>query len=131
VIKLTKKNEIAVNLKGQSVVLLVADLQEATGFYKKIGFTEENIGGHIHMSRGSVTFILHPVKDGGGVRPNSSVVNGLYFDVFCYTDSVGLKQLYEEFRSKDVDIVNGPNWSEGWSEFTIRDNNGYQIAFGG
>jgi hypothetical protein len=131
VIKLTQKNEVAVNLKGLSVVLLVADLQETTGFYKKIGFTEENIGGHIHMSRGSVTFILHPVKDAGDVRPNSSIVNDIYFDVFCYTDSAGLKQLYEEFHSKDVDIVNGPHWSEGWSEFTIRDNNGYKIAFGG
>jgi hypothetical protein len=46
--KLAKKNDIAVRLKGTSVVLLVADLHEATAFYEKIGFTEENIGGHIH-----------------------------------------------------------------------------------
>ncbi len=33
--------------------------------------------------------------------------------------------MYEEFLSKGVEIVNGPHWSEGWSEMTIRDNNGY------
>ncbi|WP_409344310.1 VOC family protein [Paenibacillus sp. MBLB4367] len=129
--KLTVMNEAVVSLKGPSMVLLVADLAEASAFYESIGFTAENIGGHIHMQREAVTFILHPARRAEDVRPNSSVEGGLYFDAFCYSDAAGLKQLYEEFRSKGVEIARGPNWSDGWSEFTIRDNNGYRIAFGG
>lgn len=129
--KVGQNSEISVNLKGPSIVLLVANLQDSINFYKRIGFTEENIGGHMHMNHGAVTFILHEAKQIRDVRPNSSVEGGLYFDAFCYTSPVGLKHLYEEFRSKGVEIVNGPHWSEGWSEMTIRDNNGYCIAFGG
>lgn len=125
-----QNSAISVHLKGPSMVLLVADLQESIIFYEKIGFTAENIGGHIHMTYGAVTFILHEAKQRSDVRPNCSVDGGLYFDAFCYTNQEGLKQLYQEFQSKGVEIVNGPHWSEGWSEMTIRDNNGYHIAFG-
>lgn len=54
---------------------------------------------------------------------------GLYFDAFAYTDAVDL--LVEECRSKGVEIVNGPNYSEHWTVFTITDADGYRIAFGG
>lgn len=128
--KVGQSSGISVNLKGSSMVLLVVNLQDSIRFYEGIGFTSENVGGHIHMNHGVVTFILHEAKQISDVRPNSSVEGGLYFDAFCYTNSEGLKQLYEEFQSKGVEIVNGPNWTEGWSEMTIRDNNGYRIAFG-
>ncbi|WP_171642410.1 hypothetical protein [Paenibacillus phytorum] len=48
----------------------------------------------------------------------------------CFTNPEALKHLYKEFQSKGVEILNGPHWSEGWSEMSIRDNNGYCIAFG-
>ncbi|WP_169087538.1 bleomycin resistance protein [Paenibacillus sp. PL91] len=123
-------NANSVHLKGSSIVLLVANLQDSINYYEAIGFIAENIGGHIHMNHGAVTFILHEAKHISDVRPNSSVEGGLYFDVFCYTNPVELKLLFETFQSKGVEIVNGPHWSEGWSEVTIRDNNGYCIAFG-
>ncbi|NOU86296.1 bleomycin resistance protein [Paenibacillus sp. LMG 31460] len=129
-INVGENSVVSVNLKGPSIVLLVANLQESINYYKGIGFTEENVGGHIHMNHGAVTFILHEAKQISDVRPNSSVEGGLYFDAFCYTSPAGLKHLYEEFLSKGVEIVNGPHWSEGWSEMTIRDINGYCIAFG-
>lgn len=123
-------SEVSVGLKGSSIVLLVANLQESIHYYEQIGFIEENIGGHIHMNHGAVTFILHEAKQNSDVRPNSSVDGGLYFDAFCYTQPEDLRQLYEIFLLKGVEIVNGPNWTESWSEMTIRDNNGYHIAFG-
>lgn len=123
-------SEVSVGLKGSSIVLLVANLQESIHYYEQIGFIEENIGGHIHMNHGAVTFILHEAKQSSDVRPNSSIDGGLYFDAFCYTQPEKLKQLYEIFLLKGVEIVNGPNWTEGWGEMTIRDNNGYRIAFG-
>ncbi|WP_054027312.1 glyoxalase/bleomycin resistance/dioxygenase family protein [Bacillus sp. FJAT-28004] len=120
-----------VHLKGPSLVFLVADLQDSVHFYEEIGFTPENIGGHMHMNYGDVTFILHEARLKSDIRPSSSVEGGLYFDAFCYTNPEGLRQLHELFISKDVKIVQGPHWSDGWSELTIVDNNGYRIAFGG
>ncbi|QYR24018.1 bleomycin resistance protein [Paenibacillus sp. sptzw28] len=117
------------DLKGSSTVLLVPDLQQSIDYYEALGFTKEVIGGHTHMQRGQVTFIPHPAKNADDVKPSSSVEGGLYFDVFCYAE--GIRTLYEEFQAAGVEIVNGPNWGDSWSEFTIRDINGYRIAFGG
>lgn len=125
------EEKVKARIKGASFVLLVADLQESIAFYEGIGFTSENIGGHIHMDHGGATFILHEAQQPIDVRPSSAVLGGLYFDAFCYTDPQGLRQLHETFLTQKVEIVNGPNWTDGWSEMTIRDNNGYRIAFGG
>jgi catechol 2,3-dioxygenase-like lactoylglutathione lyase family enzyme len=116
-------------LKGFSTVLLVADLPQSTDYYKRLGFTEEVIGGHTHMQRGQVTFILHPAKNASDVKPLSSAPGGLYFDVFCYTEAI--RPLFEELVARGAEIVKGPDWGDSWSEFTICDINGYRIAFGG
>ncbi|KRE31642.1 VOC family protein [Paenibacillus sp. Soil522] len=120
---------VIANISGSSIVLLVKDIQVASEFYKNLGFTYEEIGGHVHVSRGNITFILHPAINKEDVRPFSSVEGGLYFDAFAYTDAVDL--LVDECRAKGVEIVNGPNYSEHWSEFTMKDADGYRIAFGG
>ncbi|WP_053375194.1 VOC family protein [Paenibacillus sp. FJAT-27812] len=117
------------NISGSSIVLLVKDTQAASEFYKKLGFIYEEIGGHVHVSRGNITFILHPAKNKEDVRPSSSVEGGLYFDVFAYTDAVDL--LVEECLANGIEIVKGPSYSEHWSEFTMKDADGYRIAFGG
>lgn len=117
-------------LIGPSLVLLVARLEASIRFYETIGFTSETIGGHVHMNRGDVTFILHQARQASDVRPQSSVEGGLYFDAFCYTDEIGLRRLFGSFESSGVEIARGPNWTDGWSEFTIRDVDGYRIAFG-
>jgi catechol 2,3-dioxygenase-like lactoylglutathione lyase family enzyme len=117
---------------GPTLVLLVRDLDKSAAFYKNLGFTYELIGGpdvhHVHMTRDTVTFILHPAVHVEDVRPNSSVEGGLYFDAFIYTD---VRALLEEFKPKGVEIVRGPDLNDFFSEFTIRDVDGYQIAFGG
>ncbi|MFC5652310.1 VOC family protein [Paenibacillus solisilvae] len=127
------KQAVTANILGASIVLLVSDIKAASDFYKGLGFKYEEIGGpevaHVHVSRDNMTFILHPAKVKRDVRPASSVEGGLYFDVFAYTDAVDL--LLEECRAQGVEIVNGPNYSEHWNEFTMRDADGYRIAFGG
>lgn len=123
--------KVRARITGASVTLLVENVDAAVAFYEGIGFHAENIGGHIHVSNGGATFILHPAKKQSDIRPNSAAEGGIYFDVFCYTDSEGLRQLYAITQEKGVEVVNGPHWSEGWSEFTIRDLDGYQVAFGG
>jgi predicted lactoylglutathione lyase len=117
---------------GPTMVLLVKDLGESAAFYKNLGFTYELVGGpdvqHVHMTRDNVTFILHPAKNAQDVRPNSSVDGGLYFDAFIYTD---VRVLLEELKDTGVEIVRGPDLNDFFSEFTIRDIDGYKIAFGG
>ncbi|SFE86342.1 hypothetical protein SAMN05216378_4376 [Paenibacillus catalpae] len=120
---------VGARITGSSIVLLVKDIQAASSFYKNIGFIYDEIGGHVHVARNSITLILHPALNKEDVRPNSAVQGGLYFDAFAYTDAVDL--LIEECRANRVEIVNGPHFSEHWNEFTIKDADGYRIAFGG
>ncbi|WP_308637128.1 hypothetical protein [Paenibacillus silvisoli] len=88
-------------------MLLVKQLEASVAFYEGIGFVTENIGGHIHVSHGGATLILHPAKRESDVRPYSGTVDGNYFDVFCYTDREGLQQLVELFQTSGIEIVNG------------------------
>ncbi|MBD3921940.1 sigma-70 family RNA polymerase sigma factor [Paenibacillus sp. PR3] len=131
--KLTESfvEKVRARITGASVTFLVENVDASVAFYEGIGFNTENIGGHIHVSHGGATFILHPAKRKADIHPNSAADGGIYFDVFCYTDSEGLRHLYAVSQEKGVEVVNGPHWSEGWSEFTIRDLDGYQVAFGG
>ncbi|WP_422660563.1 VOC family protein [Paenibacillus sp. EC2-1] len=117
---------------GSAMVLLVSDIEKSIDFYNRLGFKEEFIGGpdvqHVHMTRDSVTFILHQARDPKDVRSFSSVEGGLYFDAFCYTN---VRQLLEEIKDKDIPIVRGPDLNDFFSEFTIQDVDGYRISFGG
>lgn len=119
-------------ISGPTMVLLVRDLEQSISFYKNLGFSYELVGGpeiqHVHMTRDTVTFILHQAINPNDVRPTSSVEGGLYFDAFCYTN---VRQLLNEIKSKDISIVRGPNMNDFFSEFTIQDIDGYRIAFGG
>ncbi|MCR2806909.1 VOC family protein [Paenibacillus soyae] len=121
-----------IELKGPSMVLLVSDLERSIEFYQRLGFTYELIGGpevgHVHMTRDSVVFILHPAMNTDDVRPFSSAAGGLYFDAFCYCD---VRKLLEEFNEKEIVIERGPDLNDFFSEFTIKDPDGYRIAFGG
>lgn len=119
-------------ISGPTMVLLVKNVEKSVIFYKDIGFNYELVGGpeiqHVHMTRDSVTFILHQAQNQEDVKPFSSVEGGLYFDAFCYTD---VRVLLEEIRSKGIQIVRGPDLNDFFSEFTIQDLDGYRIAFGG
>lgn len=119
-------------LTGPTMVLLVSDLQKSVEYYKDLGFKYELVGGpetqHVHMSRDSVVFVLHPAEKPEYVKPFSSVEGGLYFDAFCYGD---VRKLLEEFKDKEIRIVKGPHLNDFFSEFTIQDPDGYRIAFGG
>ncbi|GGH77401.1 putative lactoylglutathione lyase [Pullulanibacillus pueri] len=122
----------AININGASFVLLVKELEKTIKFYTDLNFKYEVIGSkikHHHISRDKLTLILIEAKPGDEVNPISSRYEEQYFDAFCYTDSVDV--LFEEMKEKNVTIIRKPNYSSYWSEFTIKDINGYQIAFGG
>jgi hypothetical protein len=121
-----------INIDGASFVLLVKDLEQTIQFYSELGFKHEVIGSkvkHHHVSRDKLTLILVEALKEDEVKPISSSYEEQYFDVYCYTNAVDL--LAQEFIEKNVTIVRGPNYTSHWSEVTIRDINGYQIAIGG
>ncbi|MBP1992247.1 VOC family protein [Paenibacillus eucommiae] len=130
---MTNVQENVEKISGPTMVLIVADLQKSIDYYEQmLGFKQENIGGHIHMNRGTTTFILHPVSNPADVKPYSSLEGGLYFDAYCYTNEV--RSLLKEFQAKGVNFVRDIDtlhWNEHWNEFTIKDVNGYCITFGG
>jgi hypothetical protein len=121
-----------INIDGSSFVLLVKNLEQTVQFYSELGFKHEVIGEkvpHHHVSRGKLTLILVEARQEDEVKPISSSYEEQYFDVYCYTNAVDL--LVQEFIEKKVTIIRGPNYTSNWSEVTIRDINGYQIAIGG
>jgi hypothetical protein len=117
-----------ININGSSFVLLVKNLEQTIRFYSELGFKHEVIGDkvpHHHISRDK----LVEAKQDDEVKPISLSYEEQYFDVYCYTNAVDM--LTREFIDKDVTIVRGPSYDSFWSEVTICDINGYQIAFGG
>jgi hypothetical protein len=121
-----------ININGASFVLIVKNLEQTIKYYSELGFRHEVIGEkvpHHHVSRDRLTLILVEAKQEDEVKPISSSYEEQYFDVYCYTNAVDL--LTQEFIEKNVTIVRGPNYDNHWSEVTIRDINGYQVAFGG
>jgi hypothetical protein len=121
-----------ININSTSFVLIVKNLEQTIQYYSELGFRHEVIGEkvpHHHVSRDSLTLILIEARQEDEVKPISSSYEEQYFDVYCYTNAVDL--LTQEFREKNVTIVRGPNYDNHWSEVTIQDINGYQVAFGG
>lgn len=122
------------NIGGTATTMVVKDIEESVEFYKKLGFKHEVIGSnpqHHHVHRDKLTIIFHPINKDEEVRPGTSLVDNelYYFDVYCYVEGVDL--LVDEIKSNGIEIVRGPNYSELWSEFTMKDINGYCITFGG
>ncbi|WP_088077264.1 MULTISPECIES: VOC family protein [Bacillaceae] len=122
------------NITGIATTMVVKDVKESVEFYKKLGFKHEVIGSnpaHHHVHRDKLTIIFHPTNKEEEIRPGTSYVDSelYYFDIYCYVD--GLDLLVNEIKSNGIEIVRGPNYSEHWSEITIKDINGYCIAFGG
>lgn len=131
---MTINQNLSGKIKGASIVFLVADLKRSSEFYRDVlEFDYEEIGigdiKHIHVTRDKLTFILHQASHSGDVRPFSSLSGGPQWDAFVYSDTVDL--LFEEFKTKGVEIAYGFNRDPTWNEFAIKDVDGYVVAFGG
>jgi len=113
--------------------LPVADLAAAAAHYVTVlGFRQDYLGGspaHFAiLSRDGLTLMLRLVADASKIRPNES--QGGTWDVFYWvSDADGL---YEEFRSRDADIVYEPTIQTEYAmkEFAVRDLDGHVLGFG-
>ncbi len=110
-----------------STVILVKSEQEAEEYYTKVlGFDGGGIG---HVTRDDLYIILSEAKDPTDVRPISSLEFGPCWDFFCGVDDVAV--VCDEFiRNRAVFETELHTTEFGQLEFTIKDIDGYRIAFG-
>jgi catechol 2,3-dioxygenase-like lactoylglutathione lyase family enzyme len=81
------------------------------------------------VKRDGVEIHFGKADAGTSVQTNESVRKGLGNDVYIFVDDVNA--LYDEFRPRDVEIVEGPvKRVYDCVEMTIRDCNGFQLVFG-
>lgn len=119
-----------------SVVFLVRDIKQASAYYvDALAFTYEEIGVgpilHVHLScpDADLTIILHEARNPNDVRPFSGVPGGPPWDAFAYPRNV--KQLYDTFVQQEAEIAYDHMGDPFWSEFAVRDVDGYVVAYGG
>ncbi len=111
-----------------AAVLQVRDVVEAAAFYQeKLGFTTAGMWGESPcfsiVGRGTVTLFLDQAREDGPIPLNQ------YWAAYIYVDDVDA--YLEELKSRDVEIVRGPeNMDHGCREIDVKDLDGHIIAFG-
>lgn len=113
---------------------VVEDVVRTTEYYRDtLGFT---ILGYFldppvfaMVERDGVEIHFGKADAGTSAQTNESVRKGLGNDVYIFVDDVNA--LYDEFRTRDVEIVEGPvKRVYDCVEMTIRDCNGFRLVFG-
>ena len=67
--------------------------------------------------------------DSETIQLNEAIRKGLGSDVYIFVTDVNA--LFEEFRSRDVEILEGPVRREyECTEITVKDCNGFKLVFG-
>lgn len=80
-------------------------------------------------ARDGVEFHFGKADEGPDVQVNEQVRKGLGTDAYIFVDDV--QALYEEFKERNVEIVEGPiRRVYNCLELTVRDCNGFQLVFG-
>lgn len=118
---------------GIAPQFVVPDVVATAEFYRdKLGF--ELLGYFLDppvyaMVRRDSAEIHFGKADGEGVQTNESVRKGLGNDAYIFVTDVNA--LYEEFRNKGVEIVEGPvKRIYDCTEITVKDCNGFHLVFG-
>jgi Glyoxalase/Bleomycin resistance protein/Dioxygenase superfamily len=121
-------------LKQVAPSFVVADVMKTAEYYRdELGFT---ILGYFldppvfaMVARDGVEIHIGRIDEGKTVRVNEEARKGLGTDAYIFVDDV--QALYEEFKEKNVEIVEGPvRRVYNRIELTIKDINGFQLVFG-
>lgn len=111
---------------GTRYVLAVKDLNKSADYYEKqLGFTTIWSGEGWHfLNRENFVVMLGECPDD---RSAFETVNHSYF---AYIDVQNIDALYQEFRSRDVQILSAIG-DEPWGqrEFSVRTIDGHRIRF--
>jgi predicted enzyme related to lactoylglutathione lyase len=119
-------------LTGVSPVLLVADLERATSFYRDgLGFDCEVYGDPLDFavaSRDAAVILLALAADSKRLVPNWQIVDKVV-DAYIRVDDADA--VYAEVQERgariDYTIYDAPH---GFREFGVQDPDGHDIAFG-
>jgi catechol 2,3-dioxygenase-like lactoylglutathione lyase family enzyme len=118
---------------GIAPQFVVPDVVATAEFYRdKLGF--ELLGYFLDppvyaMVRRDSAEIHFGKADGNHIKTNESVRKGMGSDVHIFVTDVNA--LYEEFRDKGVEIIEGPvKRIYDCTEITVKDCNGFQLVFG-
>ena len=120
-------------LTGIAPQFVVSDVVATAEYYRdKLGF--EILGFFADppvyaMVRRDSAEIHFGKGDGDTVQLNEAVRKGLGSDVYIFVTDVNA--LFDEFRSRDVEIIEGPVKREyECTEITVKDCNGFKLVFG-
>ena len=120
-------------LTGLAPQFVVSDVVATAEYYRdKLGF--EILGYFAQppvysMVRRDSAEIHFGKVDGDKVQLNEAVRKGLGSDVYIFVTDVNA--LFDEFRSRDVEIIEGPVKREyECTEITVKDCNGFKLVFG-
>lgn len=112
---------------GTRHVLAVKDLLKSAEFYKnQLGFASlwTDDGWHF-LSRDKFTVMLGECPD------DRSAFETLNHSYFAYIDVENIDDLYQEYCSKDVEVLNEiENKPWGQREFSVRTIDGHRMMFG-
>jgi hypothetical protein len=120
-------------LTGLAPQFVVPDVVKTAEYYRdKLGF--ELLGYFLDppvfaMVRRNSAEIHFGKADGDQIQINETVRRGLGTDAYIFVTDVNA--LYEEFRERGVEIVEGPiKRIYNCTEITVKDCNGFQLVFG-
>jgi predicted enzyme related to lactoylglutathione lyase len=119
-------------LTGCSPVLLVADVERSTAYYRdRLGFTCEVYGDppdFVVAKRDEATILMALCEDPERIVPNWAIVDKVW-NVFIRVDDV--EAFYAEVKERgapiDYSLYDAPS---GFREFGVQDPDGYDIAIG-
>jgi catechol 2,3-dioxygenase-like lactoylglutathione lyase family enzyme len=119
-------------LTGCSPVLLVADIERSTAYYRDhLGFTCEVYGeppDFIVAKRDEATILMALCEERERIVPNWAIVEKVW-NVFIRVDDV--EAIYAELKRRrapiDYSLYDAPS---GFREFGVQDPDGYDIAIG-
>lgn len=122
-------------LKQVAPSFVVADVVKTAEYYRDAlgfeirGYFFEDPPVFAIVGRDGVEFHFGKIDEGNEMRVNTDIRRGIGHDAYIFIDDV--QSLFEEFKDKNVEIVEGPVKREyGCIELIVRDCNGFQLVFG-
>ncbi len=125
---------MAAKLTKAAPTFVVPDVVATAEYYRdKLGF--EILGFfaeppvYAMIARDEVELHFGKIDEGAEMQFNEMLRRGLGSDVYIFVDDV--HALYDEFRSRGVEITEGPiKRIYNCTEITVKDCNGFQLVFG-
>lgn len=114
---------------------VVEDVVKTAEYYRDqlgfeiIGYFFEDPPVFAIVGRDGARLHIGKIDEGQAMRVNTEIRKGIGHDAYVSVDNI--QTLYEEYKDKDVEIVEGPvERIYGCTELIIKDINGFQIVFG-